>query len=136
VQDELENRLRNWGAWSRSGLGAKGSSSPLYRLMVEAGTLRISAGGVQSCNDLKDALRLEKAITAANLLDFQRSLVKQRYVFQWTNSQICIANRLRFKYFSTYLNEAKEQIKKQLAQSQAESDTLPPERQSDIAPTA
>lgn len=120
MKNALEERLQNWGRWSRENRATgRTSASPLYGLMVAAGTVRIGAMRRLSV-DSEDARRVEKAIAAADLYDFQRSIIKQRYVSCWSATQICTANRLRFKFFDSYLREAKEQIEKKLTSQTSE----------------
>ena len=84
---EIELRLENWGAWSKSAAPNSSSrSSPLYRLYAEAnpGT---SDPVIRSVDD-EDAWKVERAISRVCLM-YERNLLKFRFIAHMRPGLIC-----------------------------------------------
>jgi len=111
---DVEERLRNWGRWSRTGSGVHSQASPIYRIMVENDPnyeIEPSSSGV--CDE-GDALRVDRAITKAKLKPYEKEMLKLRYIQLYNKTAICSYERILYREFETLMAAAVAKVKQEL----------------------
>ena len=111
---DVEQRLRNWGRWSRTGTSVGNGSSPIYRLMRENDPGSATEPVVRGVCDELDAIKVDKAITRAHMYPYEREMLKLRYIYLYEKTGICRKEAIRFRDFSRLLEEAKAKVQHEL----------------------
>ena len=93
----IEERLANWGRWSRTGKHEGNGSSPLYRLMKENDP-SFSPSEPRILPDDEDAVFMDRVIMeTCNQLELE--ILRCRYIGQLTDVYICRRTHVRFSDF-------------------------------------
>ncbi|MDL2060350.1 hypothetical protein MUN46_011560 [Mesosutterella sp. AGMB02718] len=111
---DVEQRLRNWGRWSRTGSGSHAQASPIYRMMRENNPDYEVEPSARLFYDEQDAMRVDKAITNARLYPYEKEMLKMRYIQLCNRTFICRYERILYREFDTLMAIAVAKVKHEL----------------------
>lgn len=93
----IEERLANWGRWSRTGKHEGNGSSPLYRLMKENDP-SFSPSEPRILSDDEDAYFLDHVIMQT-CTALEREILVCKFIAQLTDIYTCRRTHVRFSDF-------------------------------------
>lgn len=111
---DVEQRLRNWGRWSRTGSGSHSQASPIYRMMRENNPDYRLESTARALYDEQDAMRVDKAITKACLYPYEKEMLKMRYIQLCNRTFICRYERILYREFDALMAAAVAKVKREL----------------------
>lgn len=98
MSEAIEQRLENWGRWSRSGKSEGNGASPLYRLMKENDPT-YSPSEPHFDPDAADAALVDRAIMQ-HCSELEQEILRLRFIGQLTIYFICHRTRVRFNDYA------------------------------------